>query len=93
VTPEQWEDIIFGIGFGLGVLILGTIILVVVISQAGKIWAAREASSRETEYKKLAAQATNYQRRAVAEQEKLTSQLSEVTARLTSIERILQQVE
>jgi hypothetical protein len=85
--------LIVQISFGLGVLVLGTIILVAVIRQAGAIWAAREASSRESEYKKLLAQATNYQRRSVAEQEKLASQLSEVTARLTSIERILQQVE
>ena len=93
MSAELWQETIFGIGFGLGVLILGTVILVVVINQFGRVWAARASDARETQYQKLAAQATNYQRRAVAEQEKLVNEVAVLTERLGRIERVLQQVE
>jgi hypothetical protein len=86
-------ELVFGLGFGLGVLILGTVIMVVVIRQASSIWVARSNLARELAYQQLATETTELQRRALAEQEQLRAQLSELTTRVTSMERILQQVE
>lgn len=87
-AEEQW-----GMGFGMLVLILGTIILVVFMWQMFATYRARAALTRETEYKKLIGQATMAEKRSVAEQERTATELVEVKERLASIERLLKEVE
>lgn len=83
----------WGMAFGMGVLILGTIILTVFMWQMFVTYRARAALTRETEYKKLVGQATMAEKRSVAEQERTATELGEVKQRLANIERLLKEVE
>jgi hypothetical protein len=89
----ELQELIYGIGFGLGTLVLGTVVLVVMIRQVGNLMVARTNIAREEEYQRLATQSLEAQRRSVDAQELLTRQVTELTTRLTSVERLLKQVE
>ncbi len=82
-----------GVIFGMGVLILGTIILVVVLIVAERFYRARaqrqdldRMAAPVARYEQMAAEGVDHQRAA-------TSDLAEVRTRLESIERLLREVE
>lgn len=88
------EDIDWnGVIFGMGVLVLGTIILVVVLVVAERFYRAR-AQRRDLvrlttlveKYERTAAESVDHQRAA-------TNDLAEMRTRLESIERLLREVE
>lgn len=82
-----------GVIFGMGVLILGTIILVVVLIVAERFYRARaqrqdldRMTALVETYEQMAAEGVDHQRAA-------TNDLAEVRTRLESIERLLREVE
>ncbi len=86
------EDLV-GVLFGLGFLILATVVLVVVLIQVGAFSRARIARRDEArlqslvdKYEHLAAESTQHQGTAAAE-------LTVVRERLDAIERMLREVE
>lgn len=82
-----------GVIFGMGVLILGTIILVVLLHQGGHY--ARARTQRKDE-ERLVALVDRYERTAAATtryQEAAAGDLAEVRTRLDAIERLLREVE
>jgi hypothetical protein len=86
------EDLV-GVLFGLGFLILATVVLVVVLIQVGAFSRARITRRDETQlqslvdrYEELATESTRHQGTASAE-------LTVVRERLDAIERMLREVE
>ena len=89
MEDSDWTGVIFG----MGVLILGTIILIVVLIVAERFYRARaqrqdlvRLSTLVEKYEQTAAESAVHQRAATAE-------LADVRARLESIERLLREVE
>jgi Tfp pilus assembly protein PilO len=87
--PEDWYGLIFGFGF----LVLLTIVLVVILIQAGAFTRARIArreQAKELElvekYETLAGQSTQHQATA-------TTELTAIRERLDAIETLLREVE
>ncbi len=90
-TPDT--DFWYGLIFGMGVLVLGTIIVVVVLMQMGHYARARTARKDE---ERLVALVDRYERSVAATaryQEAAAGDLAEVRSRLDGIERLLREVE
>ena len=89
MEDNDWTGVIFG----MGVLILCTIILVVVLVVAERFYRARaqrqdlvRLTRLVEKYERTAAASVDYQRTAIAD-------LAEVRTQLESIERLLREVE
>jgi len=87
------DDDLVGVLFGLGFLILATVVLVVVLIQVGAFSRARIARRDESQlqslvdrYEQLASESTRVQATATAE-------LTVVRERLDAIERMLREVD
>ena len=77
---------------GLGVLILGTIVLVVVIKYGSLIWQARAMAAGADQYREVAEQATAVQQRTAEVEEQIVRELGELRERVTSMEKLLREV-
>jgi len=88
------EDIDWtGVIFGMGVLILGTIILVVVLIVGERFYRAR---AQRQDMLRLTSLVDKYEQSAqstAAHQESAAADLADVRTRLESIERLLREVE
>ena len=82
MSDTDWQEVIGTIG----IFILVTSVIVVSIWQVAATARARAVLAREKEYRQLAD-------RAVVVQEATERQLGEMQARLTSVERLLKDVE
>ena len=89
MNNDDWTGVIFG----MGVLILGTIILIVVLIVAERFYRAR---SQRQDLVRLTTLVEKYEQTAaesVEHQRGTTANLAEVRTRLESIERLLREVE
>lgn len=86
------EDI-YGLTFGVLVLVLVTIIAVVVIRQGLASWRAVKLASREEAYRKLSESLLESVRSLERQQHVMADQLSAIDARSERIEKLLEQVE
>ena len=89
MNDNDWTGVIFG----MGVLILGTVILIVVLIVAERFYRARaqrqdlvRLTTLVEKYEQTTAESVEHQRAAAAD-------LAEVRTRLESIERLLREVE
>jgi hypothetical protein len=89
MEDSDWTGVIFG----MGVLILGTIILIVVLIVAERFYRAR---SQRRDADELTSLIERYEATATSTariQESAANDLADVRARLSAIERILREVE
>jgi len=89
MTDDDWTGVIFG----MGVLTLGTIILIVVLIVAERFYRAR---SQRHDMDQLAALVQKYEATTTSStrsQESVATDLADVRTRLTAIEQILREVE
>ena len=86
------EDI-YGLTFGVLVLILVTIVAVVVIWQGLASWRAVKIASREEAYRRLAEELAEATRNIRAQQEAMTRDMAELKDRSLRVETLLKQVE
>jgi hypothetical protein len=86
------EDI-YGLSFGLLVLILVTIVTVVVIWQGLASWRAVKVASREDAYRKLAEGFSENVRTLREQQDAIGRDIAELRERSMRIEQLLKQVE
>jgi hypothetical protein len=84
---------IYGLTFGVLVLVLVTIIAVVVIWQGLATWRARMSIVREEAYRRLAERATDAEASAGRWRDKAGQDLADMRDRLMRIETLLKQVE
>ncbi len=82
-----------GVFFGLGFLILSTIVLVAVLIQVGAFSRARIARRTEEHFEQLMTSYRALADRSTAHIERASGDLADVRARLASIERLLREVE
>lgn len=88
------EDIDWtGVIFGMGVLVLGTVILVVVLIVGERFYRARAQRQDLLRMHDLVERYERYADEAEKHQESVDTGLSDVRARLTEIERMLREVE
>ena len=92
MSEDFWREVIFGIGMGLGTIILATIVLVVVIKYGSQIWQARVAANSADQYRKVAEQATAVQQRTAEVEERIVRELADLRERVTSMEKLLREV-
>jgi flagellar biosynthesis/type III secretory pathway M-ring protein FliF/YscJ len=86
-----------GMGSALLVLCLVTVVFVFIISQVfknrrAKIATAAEIAQNEA-YRNLAEEAITVQRKTAEDQQKITKDISEMKARINSIEKMLREVQ
>jgi len=84
---------IYGLTFGVLVLILITIVTVVVIWQGLASWRAVKIASREEAYRKLAEGFSETTRALREQQEAIGRDMAELRERSVRIEQLLKQVE
>lgn len=82
-----------GVFFGLGFLILATVVLVAILIQAGAFSRARIARKTEEHYEQLMTSYRALADRSTGHIERTSAELTEVRTRLDSIERLLREVE
>jgi hypothetical protein len=85
----DWMAVFFGLGF----LVLATIITVVVLTQVGSYSRARIARRQEDRFRELGERYEALARSAADHQERATAELAEIRERLSAIEKILREVE
>lgn len=86
------QETIFGLA-GMAFVILLIALIVVVVVSLTKVWQTKIKTTKEKMYQELAAEALKAQKQTADLNEKLVTDISEVKDRLTSIERILKEVE
>ena len=84
---------IYGLTFGVLVLILVTIVAVVVIWQGLATWRARMSIAREEGYRRLAEKAAEADARTSRWQEMAAKDIADIRDRTARIETLLKQVE
>ena len=84
---------IYGLTFGVLVLVLVTLVAVVVIWQGLASWRAVKIASREEAYRKLAESAAETMRKLQERQEATVRYLAELRGGTARIEQLLKQVE
>ena len=84
---------IYGLTFGVLVLVLVTLVAVVVIWQGLASWRAVKIASREEAYRKLAESAAETMRKLQERQEAMVRDLAELRGGTARIEHLLKQVE
>ena len=92
MSEDFWREVIFGIGMGLGTIILATIVLVVIIKYGSQILQARVTATSVDQYRKVAEQATAAQERTAELEEQIVRELADVRERVTSMEKLLREV-
>ena len=92
MSEDFWREVIFGIGMGLGTIILATIVLVVVIKYGSQIWQARVAANSADQYRKVADRAAAAQQRTAEVEEQIVRELADLRERVTSMEKLLREV-
>lgn len=86
---EDWTGVIFG----MGVLILGTVILVVVLILAGRLLAIRQQRAEDSRYVELTEQYAELAARVASGQESAAETLADIQARTAEVERMLREVD
>jgi hypothetical protein len=90
------QDMI-GYGFALVILCLVTVMFVVIISQVFKNSRTKIATAaeiaRDEAYRNLAEEAITVQRKTAEDQQKITRDISEMKERISSIEKMLREVQ
>jgi hypothetical protein len=89
MSPYGWQEII-GV---VGVFVLITSVTTVSIWQLAATWRAKAALTRESEYRALAERAVAAQEGAERRLGELGERVTEMQARMRSVERILKEVE
>lgn len=89
----NWPTVVIALGFGMGVLVLTTILIVVVVREIGRSKRARAEIAREAEYKLLAERYDTFTSSTAAAQERYATDVAEVRRRLTEVEALLRTVE
>jgi hypothetical protein len=84
---------IYGLTFGVLVLVLITIVAVVVIWQGLATWRARMSIAREEAYQRLADKAVEAEARTSRWQDKAGQDLADIRDRVMRMETLLKQVE
>lgn len=79
--------------FGLAGMVFVILIITLVVMFVVPIAKAKIKTEKEEVYQKQAADAIQAQKESARQQEKLATEMTEVKERLTSIERILKEVE
>ena len=87
------NEITVGTLFGLGFMLLVTAVTVVVIWQVAVSIRARATVSREQEYRRLADQAVATQETAQRQLAELNDRMTDIQARMGSLEGVLKEVE
>lgn len=85
---EDWTGVIFG----MGVLVLGTVILVVVLVLVGRFVTDRAQRNADRRYAELAERYEALAEKVSAGQDAETESLTEIRTRVTEIERMLRDV-
>jgi hypothetical protein len=81
-----------GVIFGMGVLVLGTIILVVVLMLAGRLFSVRAQRADDNRFAELAERYETLATRISDGQDAGASDLAEIRTRVGEIERLLRDV-
>ena len=92
MSEDFWREVIFGIGMGLGTIVLATIVLVVIIKYGSQIWQARVTAAGVDQYRKVAEQATAAQERTAEAEEQIVREHADLQERVTSVEKLLREV-
>lgn len=89
MDQEFW----YGLVFGFGVLVLGTIILIVILIQGGSFQRARMARREQAAERELLERYEDLAGRTTRNQDSVRAELSEIRDRLAEVERMLREVE
>lgn len=89
MSGQDWTEVVGAIGL----FALVITVIVVTVTQLTAVWRAKAALSREAEYRKLAEVAVRAQEANERLFADLVQRSEQTQARLSSIERILKQVE
>ena len=84
---------VHGIWFAAVFLGLVTILLIVIIVQVGALWRARISIAREKAYQELAVSQAAATEQTAAALEQLNGTVTDIEERLTSVERMMREVE
>jgi hypothetical protein len=90
---EQDTEFWYGLLFGLGTLVLGTIVLVIVLIQGGAFARARVARRETAQERELIARYEELADSSASTQDNVSTELSQIRRRLDDIERMLREVE
>ncbi|MET7461571.1 hypothetical protein [Nonomuraea sp. NPDC005501] len=89
MNEHEWQEVIGTIG----VFVLLTAVIITVVCQVAVTWRAKARLARESEYRKLAEAAVSGQQAVEQRLAEIGRQVSELSGRTDSIERILKDVE
>ncbi len=92
MSEDFWREVIFGLGFGLGLIVLAAIVLVFVMKYGSRIWEAKATATSLEQYRKVAEQAAAAQQRTVEVEEQIARELADLRDRVTSMEKLLREV-
>ena len=86
------SDDLTGVIFGMGVLVLGTTILVVVLMQAGRLLNVRAQRAEDSRFAELAERYEVLVAKVSGGQDASAAELAEINSRVGEIERLLRDV-
>jgi len=89
MSEHDWTEVVGAIG----IFTLLTVVITVTIVQLATSWRAKAALAREDGYRSLAESAVRTQEGTERQLAELGNRLTELDARMTSLERILKDVE
>ncbi|GGK19304.1 hypothetical protein GCM10010124_09880 [Pilimelia terevasa] len=88
-----WPEVVMGIGFGLGFLVLLTIVLVVSIRAFTQTKQASAALARDDAYRRLAEQYDAHLTRAATAERDMRDELAFIRSRVEAVETLLRSVD
>jgi hypothetical protein len=86
------SDDLTGVIFGMGVLVLGTTILVVVLMQAGRLLNVRSQRADDNRFAELSERYETLVEKVSSGQESSAADLADIRTRVGEIERLLRDV-
>ncbi len=86
------SDDLTGVIFGMGVLVLGTTILIVVLMQAGRLLNVRSQRAEDNRFAELAERYEALADKVSGGQDASAAELAEINTRVGEIERLLRDV-
>lgn len=89
----SWPEVILAVTFGFGVLVLGTILIVVVIRTLAANTQAKAAAARDDAFRMLAESYDALLQRTTVAQQANTEQLAQIRTRVESMEHLMRTVE
>lgn len=89
MSGNDWLEVVGAIGL----FTLVTTVIVVTIVQVATSWRAKATLAREVEYRKLAETAVRTQESTERQLAELGERMADLQARMSSLERILKEVE